>query len=299
MILVLYVSNILSSYFIEIREKRALLETFSYFIPPQLVEQIEKSPHKVDLTGQARQMSVMFTDLIDFTKISEQLNPKQLALLLNSYFTEMSEVLFKHEATIDKYIGDSIMAFWNAPISQADHANLAVAAALEMHHRVTELTEQFKQKGWPAPNMGIGINTGLMNVGNMGSKHRIAYTVVGDSVNTAARIETLTRLYKVPTIVSEATMELADDFLYRELDTVQLKGKQQTIRVFEPVCLKGEQDEELERKLQKHQIAMQYYHDKNMNEARKKFENLLFDYHDEYYESIIRMIDQEYQVQLR
>ena len=299
MILVLFVVNNLISLFVEMRHKRLMIESFSHFIPPQIAEQISQRPADINMSGEAREMTVMFTDLVNFTNISERLNPTQLTGLLNSYFTEMTEVLYRYDATIDKYMGDSIMTFWNAPVLQPDHANRAIAACLEMHERVAELTTQFEQRGWPAPSMSVGINTGLMNVGNMGSKYRIAYTVVGDSVNIASRIENLTRFYKVPSVVSESTMQSADQFIFRELDNVAVKGKQHKIRIFEPLCPKGKENDKLLKKIQNHDIALKYYLEKNWIEARKKFENLYFDTGDEYYQVMIKLIDDEYQIYLR
>lgn len=299
MILILFVTNNLVSLFAEMRHKRLMLESFSHFIPPQIAAQISKDPSKIDFTGQSRNLTVMFTDLINFTQISEQLNPKQLTSLLNAYFTEMTEVIYQYDGTIDKYMGDSIMAFWNAPMLQDDHANRAVATTLEMHKRVKQLTSQFEQRGWPAPDMSVGINTGLMSVGNMGSKYRIAYTVVGDAVNTASRIENLTRFYKVPSVVSESTKSEATDFLFRELDNVAVKGKHHKIKIFEPICIKGEEDEKLIKTLQNHEIAMTYYLGKNWIEARRKFENLFFDTGDEYYQVMLKLVNDEYQIFLR
>ncbi len=291
MVFVLFVSNVLSSYFLEIREKKILLDRFSYFIPPELAEQMGNQNKAIDLTGEARNMTVFFTDLIDFTNISEQLNPKQLTLLLNAYFTEMTEILYQHGGTIDKYIGDSIMAFWNAPVLQSDHANRAIATALEMHKKINDLGIQFTKKGWPAPKMSIGINTGLMNVGNMGSKYRISYTVIGDAVNLASRIECLTRKYQVSSIVSESTQTAANDYLFRELDKVNIRGKKQKIKIYEPVCKRGEEDDELLTKLNNHNIALQYYYGHNMTEARKKFEALYLESDDLYYLTMIDLID--------
>ncbi len=299
MILVLFVVNNLVSLFTEMRHKRLMLESFSHFVPPQIAEQIAKDPANVNMKGQAREMTVMFTDLVSFTDASERLNSAQVTSLLNAYFNEMTDVIYQFQGTIDKYMGDSIMAFWNAPITQTDHANRAIETCFEMHKRIEEISADFKKRGWPAPEMSIGINTGMMNVGNMGSKYRIAYTVIGDAVNTASRIENLTRFYKVPTIVTKTTMESASGFLYRELDQVAVKGKKNKVQIYEPVCKKGEANESILKKIQNHEIALKYYFNGNWIEARQKFENLLFDYRDDYYEVMISIIDREYQMYLR
>ena len=275
MILILYVTNILSSYFIEVRSKQNLLAVFGLYIPPQLTDIISKQSETIDLSGESRYMTVFFSDLQNFTGISEQLNPKQLTALLNEYFTAMTEVLYEYEATIDKYMGDSIMAFWGAPLVQKDHARRAAETSLRMHELIKEISQQFQNRGWPAPKMSIGINSGNMNVGNMGSKYRVAYTVIGDAVNTASRIEHLTRTYKVPTIVTETTRNDSEkDIVYRELDRVQVRGKQNFTNIYEPVCKRADFNQLIEKKLNKHNIAINQYKEGNWFEAKKRFMEL-------------------------
>lgn len=291
MILILFVTNVLISYFAEVHNKQAIVNLFSQYIPPELAQEISSRPEEIDLTGEAREMTVFFSDLQDFTSTAEQLNPKQLTLLLNDYFNAMTEVLYQHGATIDKYIGDSIMAFWNAPFEQEDHAKRAMEASLAMHEAIKEISVRFKERGWPAPNMGIGINTGVMNVGNMGSKYRVAYTVVGDAVNLASRVEHLTRVYKVSTIVTESTKNKTDSIIYRELDTVQVRGKHNFTKIYEPICRKDKLNQIIEKELQKHQIAMTHYQEQNWLEARERFKALKQEYKDEYYSAMVKIID--------
>jgi adenylate cyclase len=290
-ILLLFAINILVSYFREMRVKQQIVSIFSQYIPPQLVAEISYSPAHLNLAGEARELTVLFCDLQNFSGAAEQLNPKQLTMLLNDYFTDMTEVLYQYDATIDKYIGDSIMAFWGAPVRRDDHARLAVMAALSMDKEIRILSERFVQKGWPALNMGIGINTGMMNVGNMGSKYRIAYTVIGDAVNLAARMEALTRIYHVPCIVSESTMNAVGGVLFRALDVVQVKGKRQKTRIYQPVCKADEADQELLDKLQLHQQGMDYYFNGQSEQAERIFKQLADgDQTDGFYQAMLKRL---------
>ena len=291
-LLVLYAVNVLISYFRETVIKQKIVDVFGQYIPPQLVAEISKQPDQLKLEGESKVLTVFFCDLQNFTGVAEQLNPKQLARLLNEYFTVMTEILYSHGATIDKYIGDSIMAFWGAPIPQKDHAKRAVLSSIDMQREILVLSENFKKRGWPGPSMGIGINSGMMSVGNMGSKYRITYTVVGDAVNLASRLETLTRTYHVPTIVSESTMKDIKGVLFRSLDVVQVKGKHNKTRIYEPLCRFTEADGALRNKCEEHEKAMEYYFSENWNQAieslqelRKKFED------DKFYPALLKKIN--------
>jgi adenylate cyclase len=277
-ILMLYAVNVLISYFRETVMKQKIVDVFGQYIPPQLVAEISKQPDKLKLEGESKYLTVFFCDLQNFTGVAEQLNPKQLARLLNEYFTVMTEILYSHGATIDKYIGDSIMTFWGAPLTQEDHAKRAVLSSLEMQEEIKRLSLTFIKRGWPGPTMGIGINTGIMNVGNMGSKYRITYTVVGDAVNLASRLETLTRTYHVPTIISENTMKESDGILFRALDLVQVKGKHNKTKIFEPICKENDANETLRKKLWQHEQAMEYYFSENWQQARLGFEQMKKEY---------------------
>jgi len=271
---VVFAVNVLIAYFRETRAKSQIIGVFGQFVPPHIVQEIAKHPDQVDLEGEARRLTVFFCDLQDFSGVAEQLNPKQLTLLLNEYFNEMTEVLFRHGATIDKYIGDSIMAFWGAPMAQPDHARRAILAAFEMHRGIRRLAEVFVRRGWPGPTMGIGINTGMMNVGNMGSRYRISYTVVGDSVNLASRLETLTRVYRVPTVVSEFTKEDCKDIAFRTLDVVQVRGKQNRTRIYQPLCENRELTGAMETRLAEHEQGMDHLFAGRWSEAGRIFQKL-------------------------
>jgi adenylate cyclase len=283
--------NILISYFVEIQSKQKLMEMFGHYIPPHLVNELSLSPKQISLEGESRTLTVFFCDLQSFTSISEQLNPKQLNKLLNEYFNVMTEILFKYEGTIDKYIGDAIMAFWNAPTLQEAHAQRSVEAALEMDLTIKELAQTFIARGWPGPIMGTGINTGRANVGIMGSKYRMTYTAIGDAVNLASRIESLTRTYRVPIIISEHTYKKLTGICCRELDQVQVRGKKQLTRLYQPLGFENEVDNRLKEKLQLHSHAIELYNSKKYKNAARLFRDVYeLDKTDNYYKVMIRKI---------
>ena len=291
-IMLLFAVDILIGYYRETRMKQQIVTVFGQYIPPQLVAEISQNPVHLNLSGEARELTVFFCDLQNFSGVAEQLNPRQLTLLLNDYFTHMTEILYQYDATIDKYIGDSIMAFWGAPVRRDDHARRAVMAALNMEKEIHNLSERFVQKGWPALSMGIGINTGMMNVGNMGSRYRITYTVVGDAVNLAARLETLTRVYHVPCIVSESTMRAVDDVLFRPLDVVQVKGKRHKTRIYQPLCMVDEADQALLDKLELHRQGMDHYFNDQREQAGKIFRELAGDNEaDDFYTIMLKKLN--------
>jgi adenylate cyclase len=290
-ILVIYMVNVLISYVIEIHSKQKLIETFGQYIPPHLVNELSRLPKELSLEGESRTLTVFFCDLQSFTSISEELNPKQLNMLLNEYFTVMTEILFKHNGTIDKYIGDAIMAFWNAPTKQEAHAQRSVEAALEMDIAIKELAKTFITRGWPGPTMGIGINTGRANVGNMGSKYRMTYTAIGDAVNLASRIESLTRTYQVPIIISEHTYKQLDGICCRELDRVQVRGKKQLTRIYQPMGYENEVGNRLKEKLMLHAEAIELYYDRKYKNASRLFKELYeLDREDKYYKVMLKKI---------
>ncbi len=191
--------------------------------------------------------------------------------LLNRYFTTMTTILHKHGATIDKFIGDSIMAFWGAPLPQADHARRAVLAAAEMHAAIARLQQELAAEGLPATDLGIGINSGMVNVGNMGSDYRLAYTVIGDAVNLASRLERLTRTYQVPTIVGEGTAASVSDYLFLELDTLLVKGKSNKVRIYEPLGPRNGMKQPELQLLEQHQAALDLYYARKDEAAAEQF----------------------------
>ncbi len=226
-------------YFFQSRKSREIKRAFSKYVSKDVVEEILKNEGAMDLRGKKLYMSVYFSDIRGFTSFSEKMDPVELSELLNKYFTPMSAIITQHRGTIDKYIGDAIMAMFGAPLNYQDHASKACQAALDCIAALPELNREFALKNWPAIKIGIGINTGYMNVGNIGSATIQNYTVIGDSVNLGARLESLTKEYGVSIIISEFTYEIVKDiFNCRELDKVQVKGKKDFITIFELVSLK-------------------------------------------------------------
>ena len=231
-------------YFVESRRKQAIKRVFGHYVPPELVEEMsEDASQSFAMEGESREMTVLFSDVCGFTSISEKLPAREVRQLINDFLTPMTAVIHEHRGTIDKYIGDAIMAFWGAPLRDPEHASHAVDAALAMVRQLPALNQAFRQRDWPALDIGIGLSTGEMTVGNMGSTFRMAYTVMGDAVNVGARLEALTRQYQCPILVSPATVEAAPEHVFREVDRVQVKGREAPVTVYEPLGRKTELDD--------------------------------------------------------
>ncbi|MBT2335948.1 adenylate/guanylate cyclase domain-containing protein [Variovorax paradoxus] len=223
-------------YFIESRARRGLVRLFGTYVPPQLVNEMLATPGRYSMRAENRHMTVMFCDMRDFTRLSEQMAPAELQAFLNTVFSRLTNVISTHRGTVDKYMGDCVMAFWGAPIDTPDHGTLAVRAALDMAQAVRDVNQIHRASGRPQISVGIGINSGVMSVGDMGSAARRSYTVVGDAVNLASRLEGLSAHYGVEIVASAATRELAPGFLWQELDSVLVKGRAQAVAVFTPLA---------------------------------------------------------------
>lgn len=230
----LYAFNASYGFLVESRTKRQITGLFGQYVPPQIVSTMSKDPERFTMEAESREMTVLFTDVVGFTTISEKLTPKELALFMNEYLTAMTAIIYEHGGTVDKYIGDAIMAFWGAPLHDPDHALHAVQAAIAMRKRMVTLQQEMTVQGFPEIKIGIGVNSGQMRVGNMGSSFRVAYTVMGDAVNLASRLEGLTRQYDTWVIVGETTRALIAGYVWRELDLVRVKGKHEPVAIFEP-----------------------------------------------------------------
>jgi adenylate cyclase len=223
------------------RERRRTREAFSRYLNPELARLVSENPEMLQLGGARACLTVLFSDIRGFTSMSEGLEPETLVDILNVYLGEMTGVIFRHDGTLDKYIGDAIMAVWGAPVHCEDHAARACAAALDMGARLREKHDEWAANGWPRIEAGIGLHTGDMVAGNMGSADHLSYTVIGDNVNLGSRLEGLTKNYGVSLLVSDATRDAAGPgFLSRELDLVAVKGKALPVRVYE---LLGRADE--------------------------------------------------------
>jgi adenylate cyclase len=221
-------------YLTELRQRRFVLKAMAQYVSKSVVDQIAGDPRKLSLSGERRDMTVMFTDLANFTSLSESMEVHSLADMLNFYLQEMSSVILSQDGTLDKYIGDSIMSFWNAPVNQTDHAHRACRAALEMRRREKSLAVELSALARGAVHSRMGINSGPMIVGNMGSSFKFDYTVLGDSVNLASRLESANKMYGTQILLSETSANLVkDNFLVRKVDLLRVKGKQQPMAIYE------------------------------------------------------------------
>ncbi|MCI0706433.1 MAG: CHASE2 domain-containing protein [Ignavibacteriae bacterium] len=229
-----YVGTIVYQYLSERQQKALVKSMFSHYISPAVVNELIANPEKAALGGDKRELTAFFSDIASFTTISESLSPEALVVMLNEYLNDMTDIIIKHSGTLDKYEGDAIMAFWGAPIPQKDHALRACLAALEMQKRLEQMRPTWKKKGKPQLHVRCGINTGTMIVGNMGGKDRFDYTIIGDSVNLASRLEGANKQYESKIMISEFTHKhVQGKVVVRELDLIQVKGKTEPIKVFE------------------------------------------------------------------
>ncbi len=270
----LFVLHMSFGYFIDARGKRLLAHLFGQYVPPELVDEMAQDPEAYNLEGTNRDMTVLFSDVRGFTTISEGLDPKQLTQLMNDFLTPMTQVIHHHRGTIDKYMGDAIMAFWGAPVSDPEHARNALLAAMAMVKKLETLQAHFQSRGWPPIKVGVGLNTGEMTVGNMGSEFRLAYTVMGDTVNLGSRLESLTKSYGVQIIVSEFTRERVPDFAYRELDWVRVKGKDRAVKIYEPLGLAEELNASEREELTAYNAALELYRGQYWTAAHAAFTTL-------------------------
>ncbi|MDP2240183.1 MAG: adenylate/guanylate cyclase domain-containing protein [Burkholderiales bacterium] len=241
MILLLFTHNMAYGFFIEARGMRQITGLFGQYVPPELVDEMAKNPEKFNMAPRAEELSILFSDVRGFTTISESLTPEDLSAYINEYLTAMSLVIREgHRGTLDKYIGDAVMAFWGAPVSDPEHAKNAVLAALDMQAAAKILNQKFKERGWPTFKIGVGVNSGVVRVGDMGSQIRKAYTVMGDAVNIASRLEGITKQYGADIIIGEATKNMISGFVYREIDRVRVKGKVEPVAIYQPQGLEGQ-----------------------------------------------------------
>ncbi|MEQ1914116.1 MAG: CHASE2 domain-containing protein [Sideroxydans sp.] len=267
MIAGLFALNMTFGYFVESRAKRQITGLFGQYVPSELVDEMAKNPESVSMEGNSREMTTLFSDVRGFTTISEGLEPKELSLLMNEFLTPLSRVIYKQRGTIDKYMGDCIMAFWGAPLADERHAYHAIVAGMEMQSKLAELQPHFKARGWPEIKIGVGINTGRVSVGNMGSEIRVAYTVMGDAVNLASRLEGITKQYGVLILVGETTASAVPEFIYREIDRVRVKGKVQPVAIFEPLGRVGEVSTDALEELKLFNQALRAYRKQDWDSA--------------------------------
>ena len=230
----LFLWSFIVGFVVQWRSSRQLQDTFGQYVPPELAKRMGRE--KVSMEGESRTISVLFSDVRNFTSISEQYEPKALAQLMNRMLTALSAAIHKHGGTVDKYIGDAVMAFWNAPLDDPEHARNATLGALDMQEEMRKLSDQLVAEGREPMRLGVGICTGEASVGNMGSELRMAYTAMGDTVNLSSRLEGLTKQYGAGILVSESVREACGSFLtFRWIDTVRVKGRERPVRIYEPI----------------------------------------------------------------
>ncbi|MBZ5646246.1 MAG: adenylate/guanylate cyclase domain-containing protein [Acidobacteriia bacterium] len=263
----------------EEREKRKIRHAFGQYVAPGVIALLEQDPERYFKPGgERREITVMFSDIRSFTTIAEDMTPEELVSVLNEYLGQMTDVLFKSWGTLDKYIGDALMAFWNSPYPQEEHAMRGASCALNMLDRLAEMNAAWAAAGKKQLSIGIGLNTGPVNVGNMGSEKRLSWTVMGDNVNLASRLEGMTKEYHCPVIVSEFTYEqIRSGFVCRELDRIRVMGKMQPVAIYELMGFLPER-EKFADLLEEYEEALAAYRRHEWDKALKLFEALLAKY---------------------
>lgn len=271
LLITLYFAITIFKYFTEERNKKMLKSTFQKYVSPAIVNEILSDPDKLELGGRKQKMTVFFSDVRGFTTISEKLDPRALSDLLNSYLTPMTDIVFKNKGTLDKYMGDAVMAFFGAPVFYSDHAVWAARCALEQLTKLRELQAQYRSQGLPEIDIGIGLNTGDMSVGNMGSQTVRNYTVMGDAVNLGSRLEGINKQYGTKIIISEFTeAELQGKFICRELDWVRVKGKLKPVKIYELIS-EGSTSAEMTEVLKHFSLGYELYHKMQWTKASEAF----------------------------
>jgi adenylate cyclase len=273
-----YAAIVSYRFFFEEREKKKVRGAFQQYLAPGLITQLLKDPGLLRLGGEEKALTAMFSDIRGFTTISEGLTPGGLVELLNEYLSVMTDIVFLHWGTLDKYIGDAIVAFWGAPYPQSDHALRACRAALDMLKGLEKLNAGWQARGMPTMRTGVGINSGPMLVGNMGSNRRFNYTIMGDNVNLASRLEGLNKEFKTRIIVSESTFQnVSGQLLGRELDLIRVKGKTKPVKIFELLSTMEERTQYADL-ISRFQEGLEAYRSARWEAAAGAFEDLQRDY---------------------
>ena len=259
-------------------QRKQVKAIFDQYVPPAHIEQLLNEPEAINMDGERKELTVLFADIRNFTNLSEKLTANALKKLLNDYFSPITEIIFNHHGTIDKYVGDMVMAFWGAPLNDKDHAEHALDAALAMLEATDKLSHHFQQQNLPAISIGIGLNTGEMNVGDMGSSFRRAYTVLGDAVNLGSRLESLTKFYGMELLISENTKQQCPHYNFHIIDKVKVKGKQQAITIYSPLAKNSEAMQI--QKAKEFEDVFAHYQLKEFTKALKLLNNMLEQYGD-------------------
>jgi adenylate cyclase len=278
LIVLLGVADVAYRYWREKMRRAWIQDAFGRYLSPKVIDKLTAGETPLKLGGTKEELTILFSDIRGFTAISEHLAPEQLVSLLNEYLTAMTDVVLASDGVLDKYIGDAIMAFWGAPLPQADHAVRAATTAVRMKERLLELQKKWKAEGRPQVNIGVGMNTGSVIVGNMGSERRFDYTVIGDDVNLASRLEGLTKFYGVTILISEETKRhLEGKFVTRPIDRVAVKGRKEPVNVFELLPASDKGPSELANR---YEDALNAYFAHRFDEAAAVFASLAKDFQD-------------------
>lgn len=276
-VIVSYVGSTVYSYVTERKQKVLIKSMFSRYVNPTIVDELVSHPEKLRLGGERKELTVFFSDIENFTRISEQLPPETLVMILNDYLNVMTSIIFANNGTLDKYEGDAIVAFWGAPIPQEDHAYNACRAAVQMQEALLGMRRLWQQQGRPPLNVRIGINTGEVIVGNMGGDSRFDYTVIGDSVNLGARLESANKQYKTTILISESTFSKVKGRVFaRELDMIVVAGKTEPIRVYELIAMSESTVPANQLSfMEYYKCGLMFYRQREWNSAIEAFEKAL------------------------
>ncbi len=267
LIFLVTVTNLIYGFLSESQTRKTIKGMFDQYVPPAHIDSMLDDPDNYSFEGVSKDLSVLFCDIRNFTTISEALSATELKKLMNDFFSPITQIIFENNGTIDKYVGDMVMAFWGAPLEDLNHRENAIKAALLMLEKVEELRPVFMDRGYPEVAIGIGINSGMMNVGDMGSVYRRSYTVLGDAVNLSSRLEGLTKFYGIKLLVGEAAIQGLDSFLFRHIDRVKVKGKIKAVDCYEPICILKSADEELKQRVAEYHRALDCYFAQDWDEA--------------------------------
>lgn len=271
-----YIAVTAYKYFIEEGQKRFIRNAFSTYLAPSVVKQLIESPEKLVLGGEQREITAFFSDLQGFTGISEKLSPHELVELLNIFLTEMTDIILKYEGTVDKFEGDAIIAFFGAPNILENHAETATAACLDMQKKMSELRKIWIEQGKPELKMRIGLFSGPAVVGNMGSKNRMDYTMMGDTVNTASRLEGVNKIYGIYTLIGDTTYHaVKNKILAREIDSINVVGKKVPVTIYEPIDFINQVNETMIQTIDFYSKGLSSYRSQNWNQAIRFFTKAL------------------------
>ena len=263
----------MQKFWISEKKKQFFRSAFSKYVSKAVVDQLAENPEKLCLEGEEKEISILFSDIRGFTTLSEHLTPSQVTLLLHDYFTPVTRIIINHQGTHDKFIGDAVMCFWNAPLDVAHHENLAIISALEIIGLLPDLNKGFEEKYGVRLEIGIGLHSGLCRVGNMGAEDIFDYTIIGDNVNLASRLESLSKFYGVQLIVSETMLKnCSEDILIQELDRVRVKGKNEPVHIFTVYSPLDGNDRQKE--IQDYTTGLNCYKKRSFSEGERYFSEL-------------------------